>query len=300
MEKIKNNSKKTDVISEDEYNNLLKNATKSSLKKLLLNTSIPQKIFMRYFPKFPEICIHNTFLMAENPDVLLTLSEAGENRYSNHRQSLKKLVKSKPDSKIIKYAYSIYKNAKYKDFTLWKGLLRTIAENENTPAEILIELSNHSRAEVVGWSTKNNSFPESAKIKPKVLSGGKIERIYIDDTAEYIECIAEIAWSDVMSIRSRQNIDQDEKKYLSEKGGIQKVKFIEFTARKRRVEIICELPKKLQPEQNPAISLNLWAKFKEKKTADIQVSLKNGYLLILTRNDLTESEKDKIRQAESW
>lgn len=281
-------------ISETEFKDLLVNANKSSLKKLLLNPSIPRNLFIQYFPQYPEICIHNTFLMAENPDVLLALSEAGQNRYSEHRQSLKKLVKSKPDNKIIKYAYSIYKDAKYKDFRLWKGLLRAIAENENTPEEILIELTNHSKAEVVSWATKNSSFPESAKIKPKVLIGGKIERKYIEDSAEYIECCCRLLSSDVRVTTA--NINTDIWAWESER----KVKFIEFTARKRRVEIICELPKNLQPVQNPAISLNLWGKFKEKKKADIQISLKNGYLLILTRKDLSEDEKDNIRQAESW
>jgi hypothetical protein len=201
--------------------------------------------------------VNFAFLLAEKPHLLDSLS----------RQEIKKLIAVEDTSPaLLSWAYAGYFKAEDRSFKIWKGLLKTIANHKNTPPEILLKLSNHRRPEITKLAINHPSFPKSEKIVPVKLSGGKIARLYEEDHAEAIVCSVNLKIDDDFGYTvDDATFPKDDVR--------QTVTFVPFTARKKRVELRLKLPPSWKIEQAPAISFNLWEKFRSSNETTIIVKV---------------------------
>lgn len=236
-------------LSEHDFRELLGTSDKVLLEKLLLNPNIPLDLFEKFFFTHPHICAKNVnfnFLLAEKPHLLGKMS----------RQEIKKLIAVEDTSPaLITWAYDGYFKAEDRSFSIWKGLLQTIATHKNTPPELLIKLSRHQRPEIKKLATSNPSCPVIEKIVPVILPGGQIARVYEEALAEEVNC------------RVSPKIENDFGHQINDPTFlkddiIQAVNFVPFTARTRRVELRIKFPAAWGIEEMPAMSLNLWDRFK--------------------------------------
>lgn len=190
--------------------------------------------------------VNFNFLLAEKPHLLGKLS----------RQEIKKLIAVEDTSPaLITWAYDGYFKAEDRSFSIWKGLLQTIATHKNTPPELLIKLSRHQRPEIKKLATSNPSCPVIEKIVPIILPGGQIARVYEEALADEVNC------------RVSPKIENDFGHQINDPTFpkddiIQAVNFVPFTARTRRVELRIKFPAAWGIEEMPAMSLNLWDRFK--------------------------------------
>lgn len=266
-----------DLKTESDYIDFLEGANQKEKKNILLSSDIPNEIFVSLFFIYPEICIHNNSLIKANPNILEKIRVDVCKNYSKHRVLLKKILKSKSDKDLIIFSYEAYMNASDRDFRTWKSILEIIAKDQNTPPDILMELGNHRRIEISSLANKNPSMPASHQIKPKRAEGGKIERIYDENSFETMSCFVAI-------ISTNEDVE-GAPIFLEESEKIQLVEFKPFTALKRRVEVVCTLPEQFSNIQNPAISLAAWDKFKN-INGRLNIALSEGFRLKLVVNDI--------------